>query len=112
MPIPVLIWALAAGGAAFVAWQYRKEIEAFFNSETGQSLMNDLKNAGEGYVEPYRKILEEAYTKTSDQRKVFFSEAKKRMSSTEWAGLMGYARSQKEAKYVPTVADLFYVENS
>ena len=111
MPLPI-IWAIVAGGAAFVAWKYRKKIQDFLESDAGQVLLNDLKKAGDGYIEPYRKILEEAYFKTSDQRKIFFSEAKKKMSGQDWAGLIGYAKSNRDTSYIATIADLFYIDKT
>lgn len=112
MPIPLIIWAAGAVGAAYVAWKNKEKIEAFFDSEDGKKLLGDLNKAVEGHMEPYKKILDESYMKDSDERRLYFSAVKKRMSGSNWINLVGYGKSitNQNPKYVAVLADLLYID--
>lgn len=112
MPIPVLVWGVVAVGGALTAWRFRKEIAAFFDSPAGQSLLRDLGEVAKGVMEPYRRLIEEAYPLDSTKRREFFRQAKARMGRTEWVALVGYCRglAQTELRYMATWIDLAYVD--
>lgn len=114
MPVPLIIWAVGAAGAAYIAWQYRAEIAEFFDSEDGRRLIKGGIDAAKGHMEPYKQILDECYSKDSSKRRIFFSEAKKRMDSDDWNNLLAYSKFivSGNLKYAAVVADLFYIDEN
>jgi len=112
MPIPLLVWAAAAAGAAYIAWQNRNKIADFFDSEEGRILLKGAADAAVGYIEPYKQMLDECYAMDSDKRRVFFSEAKKRMTSDNWINLAIYGSliCKGNPKYLAVLADLLYID--
>lgn len=112
MPIPFIVWAAVAGGAAYAAWVNRKKIAAYFESEEGKKLLGDVGRALEGIAEPYRNILDQCLTKDSDERLIFFRETRKRMSETNWNMLVSYGKSfsQRDLKYLAVYMDLVEVD--
>jgi hypothetical protein len=107
MPIPLLA-ALVIGITIPLAWIHRKDIVAYFNSADGKRLLEKLGEAAIGAMEPYQRLVDEAYPMPSYKRREFFRQAKARMGRTEWAGFVGYcqALTKAEPRYMATWVDL------
>jgi len=115
MPIPLIIWAIAAvAGTAVVAANWRK-IEEFFNSEDGQKLLKTMNDVTEGVNAPHKEMLDRAFVMGSDERKLFFKAAKQRMDAGAWGWFIGFVRntveSERQLKYLPAWIDLQTVDN-
>lgn len=112
MPIPLLVWAAAAAGAAYIAWQNRDKIADFFDSEEGRRLIRGTAEAVKGHMEPYKQMIDTCYTKDSDERRIFFSEAKKRMTKGNWDNLVAYGKliGNGDPKYLAVIVDLLYID--
>lgn len=114
MPIPLIIWAAAAGVSGWLAWTYRKEISDYFSSEEGIRLLENMNRAIEGAMLPYHKLLDEALAMDPEKRQHFFLETKRRLSPESWSILVGYGKdlARRDPLYMATVGHLLAIDES
>lgn len=114
MPIPLIVWGIAAAGGAVVAWVNRKKIAEYFDSPEGREILSSLGSAMQGAMQPYRSMLDKSLAFPTSERRDFFREAKSRMPRSEWVALVGYGKGlvQVEPKYFAAVVDLRYVDEN
>jgi hypothetical protein len=107
MPIPLLIWAAAAGGAAYVAWKKKDAIASYLESENGKTLLTSVNRTLEGINAPYKRICEEVVSlPPTKRRRVLLDYRDNLLDAGEWAALRAMATIMQREDPIYTVVKI------